>query len=93
MKTIDTDLESQQEDHLNKINYVTEEILYLKLLKTHKTLMFFLLFLHIMILSFIFLRLYNSATIEQSTYLCQNATEIRNILYLLLNLPIVLFCY
>ena len=64
MKTIDTDLESNREDHINKINYVTEEILYLKLLKTHKTLMFFLLFLHIMILSFILLKIYHSPTIE-----------------------------
>ena len=78
--------------NFDKINLITEELLYQKLLKTHKSTMKLLLTLHFFIISFIFLKTFFSSSVSEKSFFCKNALLIKNFTYVFLNFVIVGIC-
>ncbi len=69
---------------------ITEELLYLKLLKNHKVFMFCLMFIHVCIISIVCFHNVVKPQVIEHKFFCQNADSIKNLTYCLLNL-IILF--
>lgn len=78
--------------NFDKINLITEELLYMKLLKNHKSIMFFLLIFHSLIISIITLKTCFSSSVYEKTIFCKNALLIKNFTYIFLNCVIFGIC-
>ena len=74
-----------------KIDLITEEILYYRILSNHKLLMLFVLIFHLSIITVTLLNTFLNGGVVEQKYLCQHAYDIKNISYIILNFILVIF--
>lgn len=90
LKTLETELEDE-ESNINKMSYITEELLYRKLLAQHKSFMCFLLAFHFLLTGILVSRIFFSSILQEESFFCRNSGVIKNTSYLVLNFPLFLF--
>lgn len=75
------------------MNIITEELLYRNLMKQHKSFMFSLLIFHFILLLITAMKILINPKIHEDNYFCKNSLEIRNIAFIILNIPLFIFSY
>lgn len=90
LKTLEIEPSSPSPQKL-KAALITEEILYIRILNNHKTLMFFLILFHLLIISMSVLNTFYSVEVIEEKLICQQANNIKNAAYVLMNLSLVYF--
>ncbi len=89
IKSLETDLPVENSS-ISKIKLITEELLYLKLLKNHKLFMTFCLMFHVSLISLLILKSYLKTEVIENNFFCKYASLITNITYLFLNISLLI---
>ena len=92
LKTMDVELSSPSPQK-TKTTLITEEILYLRILNSHKMLMLLLIVFHIFIITISTFSSFNNVQFTEESAVCQNAEHIKNGAYIVLNLVLIHFAF
>lgn len=91
LKTVDALASPEKPDGKFQLSLITEELLFMRIVHNHKTVMFFLVLFHVSVVSICLFALLNGPRVEEASAVCQNAYSIKNLAYIALNLLIVYF--
>ena len=94
--TIEMELKKEkikkEKEKATKTKLITEELLYLNLLKNHRSIMLSFLFLHIMLMTILIIKIFFLNKTEENSFFCNHVQSIKNEIYLLMNFILTLYC-
>ena len=85
--------EGETSTSLDRIQLVTEEILYYKLLRNHKSLMFLLIVFHSLILVTVMLHSLGQTRVNENKMVCRYSIDLRNLVYVIMNFILFTFFF
>ena len=82
----------EKKESATKTKLITEELLYLNLLKNHRSIMTSFLFLHIILISILIIKIFFLNQIEEKSFFCNHVQKIKNVVYLFMNFILTFYC-
>ena len=93
LQSLDIEDQDNSAKKLSKTALITEELLYLRILNNHKSLMFCILLFHIAIMAMTVLNMFNNMVVMEEGFICKHAYSIKNIAYACMNFVLIVFAF